>query len=532
MPGPPPPAQLARRGGVDLAQRLVELAHAGEAGRERDIGQRQVGRLDEHAGRVGAPCPGQGQRCRSELLGEQPTEVARGVAHPPGQPVHALAVDQAVGDQPHRATGDIGGDVPLGAARRRVGQAPLAGAVARGVRTGGGGVEGDVRRSRGAGRARGPAVDPGGADGGVEHAVEAPVPAPHRAVARLGVEVSGRRHATSLTGAGAPAPAENGHGRDDRSPESGEDAGSGTHHTRDRADDLETALARLGVGLLLAGALAGCGGESDGDSSAPSTSPEPAGATLDPAALDGTTYTSTSVEGRELVSGSAIELAFEDDTMSVWAGCNSMFGVLRGGRHRPRVEHRAGRHDDDVRPRADRAGPVAHRPAHRRCHCHHGRRDPHVGGGRRHDRAGECVVGGRASTACWGPPGPPSAPCRTAPSPDFRSTPAAPGSTWGTTAWPVSSPGAGVVAPPCASRGRRSTFANTTVQRGRCTGPARQTERAVLDLLDGPSDNAELHDHLLVVTREGRGLFFEVTRVGPLRRAAAGEPVSDRATRG
>ena len=58
--------------------------------------------------------------------------------------------------------------------------------------------------------------------------------------------------------------------------------------------------------------------------------------------------------------------------------------------------------------------------------------------------------------------------------------------------------------------GTTVAFANTTVQRGRCTGPARQTERAVLDLLDGPSDNAELHDHLLVVTRAGRGLFFQV----------------------
>ena len=58
--------------------------------------------------------------------------------------------------------------------------------------------------------------------------------------------------------------------------------------------------------------------------------------------------------------------------------------------------------------------------------------------------------------------------------------------------------------------GTALVFSNVTLQRGRCTGPARQTERAVLALLDGASDSAELHDHLLVVTQGGEGLFFEV----------------------
>ena len=58
--------------------------------------------------------------------------------------------------------------------------------------------------------------------------------------------------------------------------------------------------------------------------------------------------------------------------------------------------------------------------------------------------------------------------------------------------------------------GASLSFANTTVQRGRCTGPAGKTERQVLALLDGTADNVELHDSLLVVTRGGRGLFFQV----------------------
>ena len=54
-------------------------------------------------------------------------------------------------------------------------------------------------------------------------------------------------------------------------------------------------------------------------------------------------------------------------------------------------------------------------------------------------------------------------------------------------------------------------FSNLTLQRGSCSSAAaRQTDRAVVALLDGRSDNAELHEHLLVVTRGGEGLFFEI----------------------
>ena len=128
--------------------------------------------------------------------------MARGVADPAGQPVDTLAVDEAVGDQAHRPPGDVGGDVPLGAAGRRVGQAALAGAEAGGVRARCGGVERDVARRGGPRRARGPAVDAGGPDCGVEHPVEAAVPAADGAVAGLGVEVPGRCHDPSLSPGG------------------------------------------------------------------------------------------------------------------------------------------------------------------------------------------------------------------------------------------------------------------------------------------------------------------------------------------
>ena len=116
--------------GVDLAHGVVELPDAGEAGRERDVGVGQVRGLDQHPRGLRAPGPGQGERAGAELRGEEPGQVARGVADPPGQSLDALAVDDAVGDQPHRPPGGVGRDVPVRAAGGGVGQAALAGAVA------------------------------------------------------------------------------------------------------------------------------------------------------------------------------------------------------------------------------------------------------------------------------------------------------------------------------------------------------------------------------------------------------------------
>ena len=270
------------------------------------------------------------------------------------------------------------------------------------------------------------------------------------------------------------------------------------------------ALARLGVVLLLAGALGGCGDESDGGAApSPSTSPEPAGATLDPAALDGTSYTSTSVEGRELVSGSAIELTFEDDTMSAWAGCNNMFGSFEV-------------------TGTDLAWSTE--PAATMMMC-----DPELA---EQDQwlaslltAGVTATTDGATLTLEGD----GVTIELASASTAGELDGLLGATWtvigtvsdGTVSrLPVDTRrprldvgGDGLARLFTGCRSGRTTvrvdgttliFANTKVQRGRCTGPTGKTERAVLDLLDGPSDNAELHDHLLVVTRDGRGLFFEI----------------------
>jgi heat shock protein HslJ len=87
-------------------------------------------------------------------------------------------------------------------------------------------------------------------------------------------------------------------------------------------------LGAAAVALLLAGLLAGCGSSDDGDEGTePATTTGPSGTPVaDVADLDGTTYESTSVEGHELVPGEPVRLVFDGDTMSVSAGCNTLFG--------------------------------------------------------------------------------------------------------------------------------------------------------------------------------------------------------------
>lgn len=86
--------------------------------------------------------------------------------------------------------------------------------------------------------------------------------------------------------------------------------------------------------LVMASALCAC--QSAGDetsaeagsaSSSPSSSPSPAAeAALTATDLEGRSYTSTSVDGWELVDGTTVSMIVEPDVMSVSAGCNTLFG--------------------------------------------------------------------------------------------------------------------------------------------------------------------------------------------------------------
>jgi heat shock protein HslJ len=268
---------------------------------------------------------------------------------------------------------------------------------------------------------------------------------------------------------------------------------------------------RGGAALLLAGTLAACAdsdGGADSDGSDASTATSGTAMPVDAAALDGTTYASTSVEGAELVEGTTVEVGFEGDTMSVWAGCNTLFGPFE-------VDGTTITWTSE--------------PAATMMMC-----EPDLV---EQDRwlaelfgAGvDATVEGDALTLQGG--GVTIELATEAPD-DLESLL---GRTWtvlGTVSdgavsrlpvdtrrprLDVGEDGLARLFTGCRSGrvtvqvdGEALVFSNVTLQRGRCTGPARQTERAVLALLDGTSDSAELHDHLLVVTRGGEGLFFEI----------------------
>jgi hypothetical protein len=211
-PAPAPPRglrpQLRRRHAVHGAHGVVELPHAGEPGGERDVGHPERGRLDQQPRRVGAVRPGQGERPRAQLRGQHAREVPVGVAQPPGQPRHALALDDAVGDQPHRAGGQVGPGVPVGRAGDGVGQAAPARPEPALLGGGRGGDEVHVAALGRDGRAGRPAVDPGGAHDGDEVPVEPRVAGGQRVVAAVVVEEHGDDDATS------PGPRLAGIGRD------------------------------------------------------------------------------------------------------------------------------------------------------------------------------------------------------------------------------------------------------------------------------------------------------------------------------
>ena len=185
-------AQLGRRHREDLVDGRVELPDAGEAGREGDLGQRQRGRLDQDARRLRPLRAGDGERARAQFGRDQAAHLALLVAEPAGQALHAVPVDHAVGDQPHRAAHHVGPDVPLGRAGGGVRAAPLAGPEARLLGRRRAAVEPHVlafRRDRRAGRA---AVNAGRGHRYEEHAVEAGILADRRLVAPLVIQ---RRHA-------------------------------------------------------------------------------------------------------------------------------------------------------------------------------------------------------------------------------------------------------------------------------------------------------------------------------------------------
>jgi heat shock protein HslJ len=77
----------------------------------------------------------------------------------------------------------------------------------------------------------------------------------------------------------------------------------------------------LAVALAL-GTAAGCGSDSDSDGAGDGGGSSASPVTTDD--LEGMTWTSTSVTGHDLVSGTEVKVTFADGSMSLNAGCNTM----------------------------------------------------------------------------------------------------------------------------------------------------------------------------------------------------------------
>ncbi len=101
-------AELARRRAEEQPDRRVELPDAREARGQGELADAQVRRLEQHASRLGALRPGEGERTGADRVQQASMDVTLAVAEPRGEPADALAIDDAVGDQPHRATDEVG----------------------------------------------------------------------------------------------------------------------------------------------------------------------------------------------------------------------------------------------------------------------------------------------------------------------------------------------------------------------------------------------------------------------------------------
>ncbi len=187
--------QRRRRRGEHVANGVVELAHAAEAGGEGDVRERHGGRLDEQTGRLRALHPGERERTGTEFVGEEPVQVTFAVAEPTGESGNTVALDGTVGDEAHRPADEVLTGVPLGRSRRGIGPTSLAGPepslLGRGRRR----QELDVGALGGDRRTARTAVDAGRPHGRDEPAVEPVVAALDGDVAVVGVE---REHVTIM----------------------------------------------------------------------------------------------------------------------------------------------------------------------------------------------------------------------------------------------------------------------------------------------------------------------------------------------
>ena len=180
-----PRPQAARGVREDLPHGLVALAGTGEPRGERDVGDGEVRRLEQDARRLAALRSGECEGTGTELCRDESIELAHAVAELSRQPVHALAIDDAVTDHAHGTGDQVGPHVPLRRAGGCIGSAAQAGPESRLLRGGRRGVEASISSHWSAGWAARAAVDPGRGDSNKEASIEAGILALRRLVATV-----------------------------------------------------------------------------------------------------------------------------------------------------------------------------------------------------------------------------------------------------------------------------------------------------------------------------------------------------------
>jgi len=125
-------AQVARRRPEYLKTGAIELADAAEPGRGADLGDGQVGVVEQAASEVRPAGARELVGGDTEMLVEQPPQMPRGDAQPRAELVLGVAVESPVDHEPHGAADELG----VGPAEGRVaavGTASQAGPKSRGL---------------------------------------------------------------------------------------------------------------------------------------------------------------------------------------------------------------------------------------------------------------------------------------------------------------------------------------------------------------------------------------------------------------
>ena len=117
-------AKLGRGSPEDGADRLVEPADAPEPRRQRHVGHRELGLVNQHACELHPPCARDRERSSAEMRGEEPPELALADAEAASQLADRVRVEEPLRDEPERPGDGRRAAEPLGAARCGLGAAP------------------------------------------------------------------------------------------------------------------------------------------------------------------------------------------------------------------------------------------------------------------------------------------------------------------------------------------------------------------------------------------------------------------------